>query len=105
MSLNHGTPGAYNKGCRCAECREVNRVRMKVRREYLRSRRKLIKGRWTTTISIVVHGTTNGYENWQCRCIPCSEKHSADMAKYNDVRREKRRARKVSRGSGDDPRG
>lgn len=89
--LRHGTPGAYNKGCKCDLCRECNRLRMKARRDYIRSRRKLIDGRWTTTISIVVHGTTNAYENWQCRCLRCFQRHSRDMQIYQEKRKARRK--------------
>lgn len=87
--LKHGTPHAYNLGCRCDACRDCNRRRAKSRREHLRSLRKLVDGRWVTTISIVQHGTTNAYENWQCRCVPCTEQHRIDMATYHELRKRR----------------
>lgn len=93
-NLVHGTAHGYNLGCRCDECRECNRLRMKARREHIRSLRKLINGRWVTTVSLAIHGTTNAYENWQCRCIPCTEQHRIDMRNYYE--KTKRKSRRKS---------
>jgi hypothetical protein len=63
----HGTPNAYNKGCRCLECTEQHRLRCAAIRAKLAARPR----------SEVPHGMY-GYRNWGCRCQVCTEANTAD---------------------------
>ena len=57
----HGTANGYgNHGCRCAPCKEANKV--------------LTEG--SLTAKNVVHGTSYRYDVG-CRCDPCREAHNA----------------------------
>ena len=38
MNINHGTSSGYRKGCRCAECREAQRINCKRYREAYRAK-------------------------------------------------------------------
>lgn len=67
----HGTASAYNKGCRCAECREGNRERCAATRAALR---RVAPGG-------VPHGAA-GYSNYGCRCEVCTEANSARCRAY-----------------------
>lgn len=60
----HGTPGAYNLGCRCVACRQANSDRCKGRP----STRQRNRARGLTVPP--EHGL-NGYENYDCRCLVC----------------------------------
>lgn len=76
----HGTPSAYNKGCRCDECKEANRLRCAKSAAKRRAR------------SDVPHGTVTGYRNWACRCDLCKAASVPDS-------REKYLRSKVETGS------
>jgi hypothetical protein len=82
VAIKHGTPGAYNAGCHCDICRECNANRQRNRRAHARSLRVLINGRWVSPVSIVKHGTYNGYNNWACRCWPCTTANNLKLAEY-----------------------
>jgi hypothetical protein len=73
--VRHGTPSAYNHGCRCPDCREANRIRCLDQRERLRQR----------TIQAdpaVPHGTTGGYKNWGCHCVKCTIANTISSRDY-----------------------
>jgi hypothetical protein len=72
----HGTPAAYNKGCRCAECRECNRARCAAVKAALSTRPP----------SEVPHGP-HAYVNYGCRCEVCAEANSARSRDYRLRRR------------------
>lgn len=59
----HGTETKYRRGCRCDECRAGNAVRRRKEAERRAS--------WSIAIPSHVHGTTNGYSNYDCRCDQC----------------------------------
>lgn len=60
----HGTITAYTDfGCRCADCREANRVACRQARLKRLSR----------PIPESVHGTMNGYNQYECRCPRCMQ--------------------------------
>jgi hypothetical protein len=79
--MRHGTPSAYNHGCRCDHCREANRLRCRDLREGL-------KQRAAGGDPEVPHGTTGGYKNWGCHCGPCTRANTAASRKYYQDRRE-----------------
>lgn len=61
----HGTDRKYSSGCRCDKCRAAHNVTAKARRE----RRQAVP------VPDRVHGTTNGYVNYECRCDLCKDAH------------------------------
>jgi hypothetical protein len=62
----HGTLNAYtNLGCRCARCREANRI------ECSRQKERRRRGIPSRTGYIPKHGTLTRYQNWCCRCTHC----------------------------------
>lgn len=58
----HGHPTVYARGCRCDECRNGERDRI---REWRSTRQ------WKLADADPRHGTTNGYFNLRCRCADC----------------------------------
>lgn len=71
----HGTPTAYNFGCRCDDCRKAHA-------EYallLRRRRRELTAREGLP-SNVAHGAS-AYGNWGCRCEVCSAAHAEALAR------------------------
>lgn len=69
MNVRHGTKNDYNRGCRCAECRQANTEYCKQQRykngvtpkdEYDRER-----------AARVPHGTQHKYKKHGCRCDEC----------------------------------
>lgn len=73
--MTHGTPSAYNRGCRCLACTEAHRLRCLAMRAMLHDRMLAGDPR-------VPHGTAGGYKNWGCRCGPCTKANSAASAAY-----------------------
>jgi hypothetical protein len=69
--------GAYARGCRCAECTEAHRLRMRQVRAALRARPR----------DEVPHGLY-GYTNWGCRCDVCGAAHSESQAVRNARRKQ-----------------
>ena len=65
--MTHGTPGAYNKGCRCEACRKQHRERHAIIRARLAARPR----------EEVPHGN-DGYKNWGCRCEVCTAANAED---------------------------
>lgn len=55
----HGKRNAYNMGCRCASCREANRVGKAIGDAIRRQKEP------------PQHGTDNSYTNYGCRCRQC----------------------------------
>lgn len=71
IKIVHGEAKSYDKGCRCDECKEA-----------FRERAREAKGRrLSRPIPEHVHGTWNGYSNYNCRCPRCL---AACQAKYPD---------------------
>lgn len=69
----------YTSGCRCEVCRSA-------KAEYMRSRRAVRtapareaivdeRGRVRMIAVGITHGTRSGYEEYACRCAPCSTAH------------------------------
>lgn len=73
MSIQHGTESKYtNDGCRCAECKEVARAAIQRRRRERFALRELVDGRLVAPRPAELHGTVNTYNDWGCRCAPCT---------------------------------
>ncbi|ADD80952.1 gp061 [Rhodococcus phage ReqiPepy6] len=49
--------------------------------------RKMVNGRLTSTM-LQEHGTPSGYNNWFCRCIPCTQAYNG---RKKDNRKKRRR--------------
>lgn len=62
-AVEHGTLLRYRRGCNCQPCRDANNRFCNESKA-----RRLQKG-----IPEHLHGTQTGYQNWECRCDPCSE--------------------------------
>ncbi|MCV7377547.1 hypothetical protein H7K38_02615 [Mycobacterium alsense] len=79
---DHGLARTYDKGCRCDDCVAAYRKRCKEAKE--RRKRRPIPEH--------VHGTWNGYANYDCRCarclVACQEKYP-DSAAYRRANRER----------------
>ena len=75
----HGSERGYAAGCRLFCCRRAHN-------EYTQARKaeRIARG-----IPEQVHGTPNGYNNYDCRCAPCS----IAMLKQTARRKKARRAR------------
>lgn len=64
----------------CDGCREAYNTRARERRERRRDRRVLIDGRLVATREGLAHGSSSTYDNWGCRCAPCSTVKAAERA-------------------------
>lgn len=85
----HGDHRTYGKGCRCADCREAQRVRGIEQR-----------AKWAqdpAAADRAGHGKPSTYKNYGCRCEPCSKANSADVAAF---RERKRRAAALAGAGG-----
>ncbi|NUR65980.1 MAG: hypothetical protein HOQ47_09475 [Streptomyces sp.] len=85
----HGDRRTYQKGCRCAACREAFRL-------YAAS----LRAKWKsdpTSADRAGHGKPSTYKNHGCRCELCSKANSADVAAF---RRRKRRAAALAETGG-----
>jgi hypothetical protein len=61
----HPSASAYNKGCRCDDCRELHRQR----HNYVMARAQAAA---RASPERIPHGA-GGYTNWGCRCAVCLE--------------------------------
>jgi hypothetical protein len=84
VSTRHGTRYAYNRGCRCDDCRKASTEHGIV----FRSKSFLMEGDER-------HGTENGYVNYSCRCDKCSDSHRKAMA----AAYSRRKAKKLTEGT------
>jgi hypothetical protein len=64
----HGFPSTYKSGCRCASCREANRVYQKA----ANARRR----QDPTGADRAGHGKRSTYINYACRCSDCRSAHT-----------------------------
>lgn len=76
----HGKPGTYKNGCRCAACREANRV-------YQADANKR-RAADPALADLAGHGRASTYINYACRCLPCCT--------ANSQRQREQRARRAS---------
>lgn len=54
-----------------------------------RALRQLIDGR-LVAVEAVDHGIYTTYQNWHCRCVPCTEAHRIEQRRHRDERRAAR---------------
>lgn len=80
-NCGHGDHRAYQKGCRCDDCRNAYRL-------YAAS----LRAKWQddpTSADRAGHGKASTYRNHGCRCTKCTEANRADCAARRDRRRER----------------
>ena len=77
----HGA-SQYRAGCRCEVCRNGHRIHQQRLRE---------AARWKE-IPESVHGTTNGYGYWDCRCELCRAAKRAANHRDNPIYKARRKA-------------
>jgi len=84
----HGKHSTYRQyGCKCAPCVEANRVTIAAQRTARLTERILIDGRLVAPVPPEMHDRYTTYQNYGCRCIPCTTANS----------RKRRGDRKASR--------
>lgn len=76
----HGLRSTYADGCRCTQCRAAATA-------YAADARAERRARGERDPSLIPHGTYGGYNNWLCRCQPCTDAHLARMRAYKRLRR------------------
>ena len=96
----HGTYSAYNRGCRCEECKTFRNAwhrdyRDRNRDSLLPKRRAHRLHLKTAPVPEGQHGTRNGYEDYGCRCQPCRDAKSACAWEY--YRRDVAKTREIGR--------
>jgi hypothetical protein len=79
----HPSVAAYNKGCRCADCKAAVAAYKVEYRERKASEVFTRRNAAGTNVPIP-HGTTTGYNHHKCRCQPCRDAR----AQYQRDRRE-----------------
>lgn len=67
---DHGTANRYNKGCRCADCKQAKSDYM--RDQYAKARSTVTQDGNTQINPAAPHGTRRGYAEFGCHCTPCS---------------------------------
>lgn len=92
--MKHGTLNAYkNLGCRCARCREANRLACL---EFRRSRGVLPQAaRAARRRAAVRHGSVTKYRHG-CRCAECRRWVADDRARFRGGRQGEYKPRKPS---------
>jgi hypothetical protein len=69
-TASHGKASTYQSGCRCGDCYRAYSAKQRVWKD----RHKEVG------IPLHVHGTRNGYQNYDCRCAPCKAAASKSNA-------------------------
>ena len=76
--LRHGSQRAYvSDGCHCPVCRAGNTTRHRDLRKTRFSKRVLVGGRLIAPVPTERHALMTTYNNWGCRCWPCTKAASA----------------------------
>jgi hypothetical protein len=70
-SRKHGTTGTYRAGCRCADCRDANRLKC--------AQNRARRAADPAAADRAGHGKASTYINYDCRCTPCRDAHSANL--------------------------
>lgn len=76
-----GDHRTYAKGCRCDDCRAANVERCRRQQE-----RRVSDPEAADRAG---HGKASTYQNYDCRCRPCTEANSAKSVAYKAQRRER----------------
>lgn len=77
----HGDARKYAQGCHCTECRAAH-----AERHQEQQRRRMSD---PAAADRAGHGKASTYQNYACRCVPCTEANSAKSAAYKAQRRER----------------
>jgi len=77
----HGNHRTYQKGCRCAACREAFRLYAASLREKWRQD--------SSSADRAGHGKSTTYRNHACRCDACREANRIAINEYRARRRER----------------
>lgn len=81
VNHGHGDHRTYAKGCHCARCRAANVERCRRQQE-----RRISDPEAADRAG---HGNASTYQNYACRCRPCTEANSVKSAAYKAQRRER----------------
>lgn len=77
----HGDARKYAQGCRCDDCRAAHAERHRGQQ-----RRRMSDPEAADRAG---HGNASTYQNYGCRCRPCTEANSAKSVAYKAQRRER----------------
>jgi hypothetical protein len=78
---DHGHVNTYKAGCRCAACREANRLYQQA----ATARRAANP----VHADIAGHGRASTYSNYKCRCDACRRANSKDSRRTRQRRKER----------------
>lgn len=67
----HGKRGTYQAGCRCADCREANRLYQQAATARRSQDPRLA--------DVAGHGSSSTYKNYLCRCTKCRAANAAEV--------------------------
>lgn len=87
--IEHGTNAGYRWGCRCAKCKPLKKPR-----KHDPCFLKKVNGK--NFHPNAPHGTTNGYNNYRCRCAECQ--HANKLASRKQERRNDNDSSQVQEG-------
>lgn len=73
MARTHGLASNYRNGCRCPACRTAHN---QFTNDAIRRRKQRI----AADPSLATHGHASTYNNWGCRCTPCTNAHKVRMS-------------------------
>lgn len=77
----HGLPNTYKSGCRCAQCREANRIYQAAATDR--------RAADPTAADQAGHGKRSTYANYRCRCDECRAANSVASQAYRQRRKER----------------
>lgn len=80
-TTTHGRLATYKHGCRCPECREVNRV--------YQAAATARRAADPQAADIAGHGKASTYSNYLCRCDECRAANTAASQAYRDRAKER----------------
>jgi hypothetical protein len=96
--MRHTLTGwGYTSGCRCTTCTAAQRAHGNQIRNRRRALRTLVNGRLVAPTEHngwpVEHGTKSTYQNWMCRCEPCTAAASDKYAQWRNRKLAKENAK------------
>jgi hypothetical protein len=84
----------HGKGCTCKPCPAAKAAEQRHMDAQRRNQRVEVDGRLVAPLPADRHGRPGTYNNWGCRCEPCTEAHRnrqrRDRAKARERDRQKR---------------
>lgn len=78
----HGDYRTYNKGCRCDDCREAQRLRC--------AELRTTRAQDPAAADRAGHGKASTYKNYGCRCKACSKANTANVNAFRARRRQRK---------------